>query len=109
MKRIIHKKKRKQAKGKAAEDISYLLDQAKTSESTNSSFSKKCIALAKKMSSRYKVPLKKEKHLFCNKCHTILIPGKTAQVRIKAGKNKIKVVTCLECGTIKRFGLSKEE
>ncbi|RLG84600.1 MAG: ribonuclease P [Thermoprotei archaeon] len=41
---------------------------------------------------------------FCKKCHIPLIPGLTARVRIQSeGKGSRVVVTCLECGWIKRY------
>ncbi len=36
----------------------------------------------------------------CKKCHSFLLPGKTAQVRLKKGKVVIK---CLKCGMYKRY------
>ncbi len=53
------------------------------------------------LSQKYKVRLPKEiKMYFCKKCNSILIPGKTSQVRLK--KKKI-VIKCLNCGNYKRY------
>jgi len=53
------------------------------------------------LSTKYNVRISREmKRNFCKKCHTVLIPGKTAQVRLKKGKIVIK---CLKCGTYKRY------
>jgi len=106
MKRIIHSKKRRQNKSKALEDINCLITQAQESFALNKSFSKNCIALAKKLSQKYKTPLKEKKHIFCKKCKTILLPGISAQVRIKPGAVIFKTVTCTECGFIARIGVS---
>jgi ribonuclease P protein subunit RPR2 len=46
-----------------------------------------------------RIPRHMKRH-FCKKCHTFLIPGKTAQVRLKKGKVVIK---CLRCGNYKRY------
>lgn len=53
------------------------------------------------LSRKYNVRLPREmKMRICKKCHTFLIPGKTAQVRLKKGKVVIK---CLKCGAYKRY------
>jgi len=43
------------------------------------------------------------KRRICKKCNLLLIPGLTCSVRQKAKREKHAVVTCLECGTLKRF------
>ncbi len=53
------------------------------------------------LSTKYNVRIPRDmKRNFCKRCHTFLIPGKTAQVRLKKGKVVIK---CLRCGTYKRY------
>jgi len=53
------------------------------------------------LSRKYNLRLPREmKRSICKECHTILIPGKTAQVRLKKGK---VVVKCLRCGSYKRY------
>ncbi len=53
------------------------------------------------LSRKYNVRLPREmKRSICKECHTILIPGRTAQVRLKKGK---VVVKCLRCGNYKRY------
>ncbi len=53
------------------------------------------------LSTKYNVRIPREmKRDFCKKCHTFLVPGKTAQVRLKKGKVVIK---CLRCGAYKRY------
>ena len=55
-----------------------------------------------KTSSRNRLPLPvSQRHWICRGCTTLLIPGTTAKVRIREGQ---RITTCLECGTIKRFG-----
>ncbi|MBJ62964.1 MAG: hypothetical protein CMB57_06885 [Euryarchaeota archaeon] len=53
-------------------------------------------------SSRNRLPLPvSHRHWICRGCTSLLIPGTTAKVRIREGQ---RITTCLECGTIKRFG-----
>ncbi len=57
------------------------------------------------LSTKYNVRIPRYmKRNFCKKCHTFLIPGKTAQVRLKKGKVVIK---CLRCGTYRRYVYKK--
>lgn len=43
------------------------------------------------------------KRTICKHCHTLLIPGITARVRVRRRRERHIVVTCLECQTIKRY------
>ena len=53
------------------------------------------------LSTKYNVRLPRDmKRYICKDCHTFLLPGKTAQVRVKKGKIVIK---CLHCGNYKRY------
>ena len=57
------------------------------------------------LSNKYKVRLPREMKIhICKRCHSILIPGKTSQVRLKKGKVVIK---CLNCGAYKRYPYKK--
>jgi ribonuclease P protein subunit RPR2 len=55
--------------------------------------------------SRTKIPWHISRRL-CKQCGTILIPGKTCRVRIRHNRAKHMVVTCIECGKVKRFNLA---
>ncbi|MEA1993506.1 MAG: ribonuclease P [Euryarchaeota archaeon] len=48
---------------------------------------------------RVKVP-KKWKKWYCKNCHRFLKPGANVRIRLR---NKKIVITCLECGDIRRF------
>ena len=55
-----------------------------------------------KTSSRNRLPLPvAQRHWICRGCKSILIPGESARVRIRAGQ---RITTCLECNRIRRFG-----
>lgn len=69
--------------------------------------SRRCLQLAKKIGMRYNVRIPRElKRLFCKKCYTLLLPGRTARVRLK--KSRI-IVTCLNCGNIRRYPYIREK
>ncbi|EZQ02069.1 ribonuclease P [Candidatus Acidianus copahuensis] len=50
---------------------------------------------------RFRLPLP-YRRMFCRRCNTPLVPGKTERVRIKS---KILIRTCLICGWIRRYEL----
>jgi ribonuclease P protein subunit RPR2 len=52
-----------------------------------------------KLKFRLRLPAE-QKRLFCKKCLSFLLDGKTARVRVKDG---ILTTTCLKCGEIKRI------
>ena len=55
-----------------------------------------------KTSSRNRLPLPvAQRHWICRGCKSILIPGESARVRIRAGQ---RITTCLVCNRIRRFG-----
>ncbi|CAL1537403.1 unnamed protein product [Lymnaea stagnalis] len=43
------------------------------------------------------------KRSFCKSCNIILISGQTCRIRFRSRSEKHTVVTCLHCGTMKRF------
>ncbi|CAB4015372.1 ribonuclease P subunit p21-like [Paramuricea clavata] len=47
------------------------------------------------------------KRTICKYCHSILVPGLTSTIRVKAKRERHLVVTCLDCGTLKRFNTCK--
>ena len=55
--------------------------------------------------SRTKIPWHISRRV-CKQCGAILIPGKTCKVRIRHNRAKHMVVTCTECGKVKRYYLA---
>ena len=55
--------------------------------------------------SRTKIPRQISRRI-CKQCGSILIPGKSCTVRIRHNRAKHVVVTCTECGTVKRYYLA---
>jgi ribonuclease P protein subunit RPR2 len=65
--------------------------------------------LARKVAMRFRVRLPYEaRQLFCKKCKSFIVPGKSARVRV--GRSKIRAVriTCLKCGHTYRKVLATE-
>jgi ribonuclease P protein subunit RPR2 len=59
------------------------------------------VFLARKLSLKFKVPLKKEQKIkFCRKCGSFLLNGKNAKIRLSKGN---LVINCGVCKTIRRF------
>ena len=55
-----------------------------------------------KTSKRNRLPLPiNQKHWICRGCTELMIPGNNSRVRIKDGQ---RIITCLICGRIRRFG-----
>lgn len=86
----------------AKERIQILFSLAEKEFKKHPERSRRYIQLARKIGLRYNVRLSKElKRKFCKNCNSLLIPGKTEQVRIDS-KNKVIVRTCLSCNRIYR-------
>ena len=82
----------------AKERIDILLDLAEKEFRKNPSRAARYVELARKISLRYNVRMKKEqKREFCKKCNSLLLPGSTASVRLDS-KRKLLVLRCRNCG-----------
>ena len=57
---------------------------------------------------RLKIPLE-VKRAFCRRCYVPLIPGLTAKVRIRRKGELVKVVSCLNCGYVRRYPVKRDE
>ncbi len=67
------------------------------SEKEPDALSRRYVKLAREMSSHYKVRLgRSEKHSFCKKCNSMLIPGKTCTVTLASSIGKV-IYKC-KCG-----------
>jgi ribonuclease P protein subunit RPR2 len=65
--------------------------------------SRRYIELARKIGMRYNIRLPKElKRKFCKSCNSLLIPGRTAKVRLER-KRKTIAIYCLKCKKIYRY------
>ncbi|HOP09255.1 MAG TPA: lipoate protein ligase C-terminal domain-containing protein [Candidatus Methanofastidiosa archaeon] len=69
--------------------------------------SRRYVQIARDMIRKHKVKLAPEqKGLFCKKCNTPLVPGRTSRVRTRSG---MVSTTCLHCGNVRRHPFRKEK
>jgi ribonuclease P protein subunit RPR2 len=86
----------------ARERIGILLKLAKKEFHKHPERSKRYIELARKISLRYNIRLKKLKRIFCKNCNTLIIPSLTSSVRLES-KKKTLTIKCLKCNKIYRY------
>ena len=90
------------------ERIEILLRLAKQILATDQALARKYVELAWKISTRTKVRIPTvEKRFLCKNCALPLIPGRNARVRTVKGNPRV-VITCLSCGTAKRYPLERK-
>lgn len=59
------------------------------------------VQLARRIAMRYQVSLPTDlRRRICRSCDELLVPGRTARVRVSQGR---VAVTCLRCGSVRRF------
>jgi ribonuclease P protein subunit RPR2 len=93
----------------ARERIEILIRQAKEMVETDKKLSRRYVDLARRISERTKVRIPSElKKYLCKGCKIVLVPGRNARVRLYAHNSGI-VITCLECGTMKRFPVTRRK
>lgn len=101
------KKNKAVARNIAQERIEYLFDLAKSEFSENPEMSKRYVSLARKIGMRHRVSIPSElKRSFCKNCGSLLLTGNNSRVRLKDGTI---IITCLDCGSIKRYPFDKEK
>jgi ribonuclease P protein subunit RPR2 len=67
------------------------------------------VEMATKLATRHRVRLSPTwKRLVCRRCKSLLLPGRTSRVRMRQNRSPHTTVTCLRCGTMKRYGYRKE-
>lgn len=89
----------------AKERIEILFELARKSLEKYPERSKRYVELLRKIGLRYNIRLRKNiKRSICKNCNQLLIPGKTATVRLN---KKTIIVKCLECGKIYRYPFSR--
>ena len=99
-------KKKQLQKKIARERIEILFNEAQKASRKNINLSRRYVELARKISTKYKVRIKKEyKKLFCKGCSSYFVSGKTLRSRIK---NKMLIQYCYECGRVTRYPLSAQ-
>ncbi len=63
------------------------------------------VALAIQRKAKIRMPRKWKRH-YCKRCHSFLVPGVTARVRLRDGHI---VTKCLKCGHIMRYPYLNEQ
>jgi len=66
------------------------------------------IALAVQRKTKIRIP-RKWKRRYCRRCHSFLVPGVNARVRLRSRPYPHVVVKCLKCGHIMRFPYLREK
>lgn len=90
---------KKERKEITLERITFLFEKAATTK--DESLQKRYVTLARKLSTKNKVPIPRQyKHYFCKNCGIYFSPSSTCRVRLQ-GHNI--VYTCLKCKHISRF------
>jgi ribonuclease P protein subunit RPR2 len=86
----------------ARERIDILLGLAEKNFRKKPERSHRYVELARKISLRYNVRMKKEqKRKFCKKCNSLLLPGVTSSARLDS-KRRLLIIKCKNCNTIYR-------
>lgn len=89
----------------ALERVEKLISLAHRRRTQSPELSDRYVRLARRIAMRYQVPIPSEiRRRVCRGCDTLLTPGLTARVRKTPGRMS---VTCLRCGTIKRYPTTK--
>jgi len=94
----------------AEERIDILVRLAREAVKSNPALSKRYIEIAHRIAMRSGVRLGPERKQFiCKKCGSLLVPGVNCRVRVRAERGTHVLVTCLECGSKKRYPAVKEK
>lgn len=105
MKRKHHKKPAEQRQI-AEERIIELFRQADIMFSRDKSLADRYVALARRISQKYKVKIPRNlKRKFCKNCHSYIKPGVNCRVRI--AKSRV-IYYCLNCRKFMRFVIGKK-
>ena len=100
-----HKISAKENKKMAEKRIRQLFEEAQKAYKKEPKLSDRYVSLAKKMSSKYKVPIpKKYKSMHCKKCLSFLVPSVNLRVRTHRGH---VVYLCEKCKSIRRVPYKK--
>lgn len=98
--------KKQQAKEIARERIEALIACALAEK--DFSLAARQAALAKKIAMRHRLRLPYDvRQLFCKKCKSFVVPGRTSRVRTGRSKTRALRVTCSVCGHTRRKVLAR--
>lgn len=92
----------------ARERIDLLFEEADKRFEEKPDYSHRYVNLAREIGMRYRVRLPKElKRKYCKHCHKYLKPGVNAKIRFNQKRFPHIVITCEECGGVKRIPYKK--
>ena len=93
----------------ARERIEILLSQARNAFRTDPSLAKRYVELARRIGMKAGVRLTREqKSRICKGCGGLLVPGVSCRVRTRSEHGTTVLITCLDCGTKKRYPTARE-
>jgi ribonuclease P protein subunit RPR2 len=91
----------------ARERIEILITKAREMVEKDPELSRRYVDLARRISERTKVRIPGDlKRYLCKSCGIPMVPGTNARVRLRARDGGV-VITCLTCGTVKRYPVSR--
>ena len=99
------RREKKLEKKIAAERIEYLLDMADNVKFKDYELARRYVELARKISLKYRIRLKKKKYRFCKKC---LYPYRSDKIRVRISKGVVRI-TCLNCGYTRRIPIKSKK
>ncbi|MCQ5363310.1 MAG: ribonuclease P [Candidatus Methanomethylicia archaeon] len=101
---------RRLIKDLAAQRIDNLFRLAEANIHSNPSYSDRYVEMAIQISKRTNVRIPKSwKYFMCKSCHSFLYPGIRSRIRISPRRSPHIVVTCLVCGTTKRYPIKTKK
>jgi len=94
----------------AEERVDILLKLARQTAKSNAALSRRYVEMAQRIAMRSGVRLGPERKQFiCKECGSALVPGLNCRVRVRAEHGTHIVMTCLECGSTKRYPAVREK
>jgi len=102
---------KKPSKRAKKERIMRLVDFALETASSDIRRSEAALETALRVLKRYNVrgvPVFR-RYFLCHECKKVMIPGRTAKVRVSSGKVKSLAITCSSCGRTYRIPLTKKK
>ncbi|TFF89217.1 MAG: ribonuclease P [Promethearchaeota archaeon] len=100
----------KNIKDRASNQIDSYFDEIDKIYQKDMNLANRYLAICRNIGMRCKVRIPRNKKiLICNNCKKLLIPGKTARVRVRHNKRTHVTITCLNCKNFKRYYVEKKQ
>jgi len=109
-KKFLRKKEQREKKTIARERIEILFTLAERVFPYDKELANRYVEIALAVQQKAKIRMsQKWKRRYCKKCHSFLVPGVNARVRLRQKRMPHVVVKCLECGHIMRYPYLREK